>query len=136
MGDETTGPAADPARSVALGAAPLPVTLIGIRTEGTGAALVSGQEIVTPPGLPNLMIRVVTPLAAIAIRFANTYLTSLVGLVMTGMTTAAIPAPDFAHLVVKCASLALAGPAVMLAKDLITVLSGLERKFPLLTGSV
>lgn len=114
--------------------APLPITMIG--TSGAGSPMVDGQVVVTPDHQPNIVVRVVTPLVAIAIRFANAYLTALLGLVTVGLTTNAITAPDFLHLVVKCAGLSLAGPCVALAKDAITVLGGLEKRFPLLTGSV
>lgn len=114
----------------------LPVTLIGVRTDNSGAPIVSGQVIVTPANQPNLVVQVVTPLMALIVRFANAYVTALVGLVTVGLTTDALPAADFAQLVVRCSSLALAGPCVALAKDLITILSGLERKFPIATGSV
>lgn len=116
---------------------PIRVALIGTDTgTGDGSPMRSGQVLVTPDHQPNLVIRVVTPIVALSIRFANAYLTALVGLVLAGMTTDALGTQDFTHLVVKCASLSLAGPAVALAKDLITILSGLERKFPLATGSV
>lgn len=116
--------------------APLPITMIGVRDEGTGSPITNGQIVVTPDHQPNLVVRVVTPLVAIAVRFANAYLTSLVGFVTAGLTTNMIQAPDFLHLVIKCAGYSLAGPCVALAKDLVTILSGLEKRFPLATGSV
>lgn len=112
------------------------VMISGTGTGDGGAPIPSGQMAVTPDHQPNLVVQVVTPIVAIAIRFANAYLTALVGLVLAGMTTDALGTQDFSHLVVKCTSLSLAGPAVALAKDLITILSGLERKFPLATGSI
>lgn len=115
---------------------PLPVTMIGVRTENSGAPITSGQVIVTPAGQPNFVVRVITPLVAISVRFGNAYLTALLGLVTVGLTTDALPAQDFVHLVLRCASLSLAGPCVSLAKDLVTILSGLEKKYPLATGSV
>ncbi len=112
----------------------VPVTIIGT---GDGSVPSTGTVAVTPrPSSPNLIITVVTPLMAISIRFANAYLTALVGLVLAGMTSNIIPANDFVSLVGRCATLSLAGPGVSLAKDLITVLGRLERKYPLATGSV
>ena len=113
-----------------------PIQIAVIGGTGDGAPLTSGQVMVTPDHQPNLVVRVVTPIVAIAIRFANAYLTALLGLVTVGLTTDAITAPDFGHLVMKCLGLSLAGPCVSLAKDLITILGGLEKKFPLLTGSI
>jgi len=113
---------------------PMVVSIVGT---GDGSKLASGT-IATTPGAhqPNVIVQVVTPIAALGIRFANAYVTTLVGLVTVGVTTDALPAQDFAHLVVKCCSLSLAGPGVALGKDLITILGRLERKYPLLTGSV
>lgn len=113
---------------------PIKVAVIGTGT-GDGSPMTS-QMLVTPDHQPNVMVKIVTPLVAIGIRFANAYLTALVGLVLAGSTTTAIPAKDFGDLLLKCASLSLAGPVVALVKDIITILTGLERKFPLATGSV
>jgi hypothetical protein len=113
---------------------PVAVTIIGT---GDGAAPITGTVAVTPgPQHANLVVTVVGPLMAIAIRFANTYLTILVGLVAAGMTSAIIPAPDFLHLVLECAKLSIAGAGVGLLKDLVTVFAKLEGKYPLATGSV
>lgn len=112
------------------------VTVAMIGT-GDGGKLPAGTEAVTPdPHQPNIIVQVVSPLLAIAIRFANAYVTALIGLVTVGLTTDALPAKDFEALVMRCAGLAIAGPAVSLAKDVVTILSGLEKKFPLLSGSV
>ncbi len=112
---------------------PLLVTVVG--TVGS-TPIPTGTIATTPDHQPNLIVRAVSPLLAVLIRFLNAYLTSLVGLVTIGLTTNALPAADFAHLVLRCASLALAGSAVGFGKDIITVLGNLEKKYPLLTGSV
>lgn len=116
--------------------APVVVTMVGTGTGDGGAPIPSGTVAKTPDHQPNLVVQVVTPLAAVLIRFANSYLTTLTGLVTVGLTTDVLPAVDFAHLVVRCAGLSLAGPVVGLIKDVITLLSNLEKKYPLLTGNV
>lgn len=129
---------ADEQKVVPMIVPPVEVTVIGTGT-GTGNGgnpIPSGTMLQTPDHQPNVIVKVVTPIVAITIRFANAYLTALLGLVTVGLTTDAISAPDFYHLVIKCAGLSLAGPCVSLAKDLITILSGLEKRFPLATGSV
>lgn len=113
---------------------PVVVTVVGEPQDGS--PLTTGTVGSTPDHQPNLVVQVVTPLVAILIRFTNLYLVTLLGLLAGGVTTGAIPASDFAHLVVKCAALSLAGPTLGLLKDAITILGGLEKKFPLLTGSV
>ena len=114
---------------------PVLVTMIGTGT-GTGAPITNGTTAVTPDHMPNVIVRVVSPVVAVAIRFAHAYLTTLLGLVTVGLTTDALPAADFVHLVQRCAELSLAGPGVALGKDLLTLLGDLEKKYPLLTGSV
>lgn len=112
---------------------PVAVTLVGT---GDGAPMANGQVVNTPDHQANLVVQVVTPLMAIIIRFANAYLTALVGLLIGGPTTGLIPASDFWHLIVVSSGLALAGPIVGAIKDVITILTGLERKYPIETGNV
>lgn len=111
-----------------------PIKLAVIGT-GDGDAVTS-VKITTPVGNPNGILKVVTPILGISIRFINTFLTVLSGILLGAMSTNVIEASDFIHLVYKCAGLSLAGAGVGLIKDLITVFGNLEKKFPLLTGSV
>lgn len=113
---------------------PVQVSIIG--TGDGGAPLTTGTTASTPDHQPNLVVRVITPLTALIVRFVNTYLTTLVGLVAAGMTSNIIPATDFGHLVLACAKLSIAGAGLGALKDLLTIFSGLERKYPLATGSI
>jgi len=121
--------------------APIPVvhaTVVGVGPS-TSDHLPTGTVAVTPGAAqPNLVLNVITPIVAIAVRFANTFLTTLVGLVMAGMTPAGdvLKANDFVELVLACATLSVAGAGVGLLKDLVTIFGRLEGKFPLLTGNV
>jgi len=113
---------------------PIQVAVIGT---GDGKRLPSGTEATTEgQHQPNLVVQVVTPMLAIAIRFVNTFLTALLGILMGAMASNVIEASDFLHLVYKCAGLSVAGAGVGLIKDLITVFGKLEQKNPLLTGSI
>ena len=113
---------------------PVTVTLIGTKADDIPSP---GTVAVTPKQTqPNLIVNVVTPAAAILIRFVNAYLTLLVGLVTAGMATNIIPATDFGQLVLACAKLSVAGAGLGLLKDLVTIFGKLEQRFPLLTGSV
>lgn len=104
---------------------------------GTGDGEIQSGVVATTPGTqPNLIVRVIGPLLAIAIRFAHTYLATLTGLVVAGAATDIIPAADFVSLVLKCSALSLAGAGIGLLKDLVTIFGRLEGKYPLLTGSV
>lgn len=117
---------------------PVSVTVIGQGGVTGGPAPMRSGTIATTPAAhqPNLLITVISPLLAILIRFLNTYLTILVGLVAAGMTSDAIPSTDFLHLLLTCAGLSVAGAGMGLLKDLVTVFGRLESKFPLLTGNV
>lgn len=113
---------------------PVKVTVIGTQQDDIPA---NGTLATTPKSTqPNLIVIAVQPIVAILVRFANSYLTMLVGLVTAGMATNIIPAGDFADLVLSCAKLSLAGAGLGFLKDLVTVFGRLENKFPLLTGSV
>lgn len=121
----------------------LPVNIIGVRTEGTGAPIVDGQVIVTPDHQPNLVVRVITPIVAIAIRAANLFLASVIGFLSATMIPAgdnpvlkALHAMEFYQLVMTAAGLAIAPTVFGALKDLATIGLRLEKKFPLLTGSV
>lgn len=114
---------------------PITVTMIG-NVPNVATPIPSGTVLNTPDHQPNVIVKVVTPIKAITIRFINAYLTMLVSLVGAGMTTNIIPADDFLHLVLKCATLALASAGLGLLKDLVTVFGKLEQSNPLLTGSV
>ena len=117
--------------------APIAVTVVGT---GSGKALdMPGVGLVaTTPAehQPNVLVNVISPVVALSIRFANMYLTILVGLVAAGMTSDAIPYTDFASLVWKCAGLSVAGAGLDLGKNLITIFGRLESRYPLLTGNV
>jgi hypothetical protein len=110
---------------------PITVTVIGDSNTPP-----SGTVITTPGNHPNIIQNVITPFVAITVRFINAYLTMLVGLLSAGMTTNLIPAVDFAHLLMKCAELSIAGASLGLLKDIITISAKLEQKYPLGTGSI
>lgn len=115
---------------------PIPPVTVAIIRGGTGAPLTTGTVASTPDHQPNIVFTVISPLAAVLIRFAYDYLTMLVALVGAGMTTNVIPAADFAHLVLQCAKLSLAGAGLGALKNLVTIFGNLERKFPIASGSV
>jgi len=119
---------------------PVSVSIIGGTGDGGPVAPITDNTLaITPAHQPNLLIQVVSPAVAIAVRFVNLYLTVLVGLLAAAMTPeggALLYTSDFTALVVRCASLALPGAAVGLIKDTITVFGRLEGKYPLGTGAI
>lgn len=119
-------------KSITAPTPPVPITVIG-----TSDGLVQGTTAKTPPDQPNLIISVVSPLMAIVVRFINTYIGMVVGLLAAGMAdSSAIPAVDFWHLLLKCGGLAIGGAVVLSLKDIVTIFGRLENKYPLLTGGV
>lgn len=116
---------------------PVTVTVIGT---GDGAVPIpSGTVLQTPDHQPNVIYESIQPIVAIAVRFANLFLTTFVGLVVAAMTPVGgklLYTSDFFHLVVVCASLALPGAAIGFFKDLVTIFGKLEQKYPLATGSI
>jgi hypothetical protein len=116
---------------------PVQVAIIGT---GDGSKLATGMEAKTEGAHePNIIVNVVGPLMAITIRFVNVFLVQFVGLLVAGMTPAGgklLYTGDFAHLLLVCASLALPGAGLGFFKDLVTIFSGLEKRYPLATGSV
>lgn len=113
-----------------------PVTVTVIGEAAAGAPLTTGTQATTPDHQPNLVVQVINPVIALLVRFANVYIGMVVGLLGTAMTSNAIPAPDFYHLVLKCAGLALGGAIVLSLKDIVTIFGRLEQKYPLASGSV
>lgn len=112
---------------------PIEVTVIGV----DGAEKIPDKmEVTTPTHSPNIVVNVIPPILAILVRFFNTFLTTLLGILMGAMATNVITAPDFTDLLFKCAGLSVAGAVVGLIKDLITVFGKLEGKYPLMSGSV
>lgn len=110
-----------------------PVTLTVIGNSSTSP---SGTVIQMPGNHPNYIQNVITPLTAIMIRFINTFLTTLLGILLGSMSTGVIQGSDFIHLVIKCAGLSVAAAGVGLIKDCITIFGKLEQNFPLQTGSI
>jgi hypothetical protein len=98
-----------------------------------------GMIAITPPGIPNLIITVISPVIALLVRFAFTFGTQFVGLLTAAMTPDGgrlLNTGDFLHLLVTCASLSLPGAILDLAKNAVTLTKKLEGKYPLLTGSI
>lgn len=119
---------------------PVQVTMVdsGIRLAGA-SPLNTGTVAMTPDHQPNIVVTVIGPLQAIAVRFGYAFLTALVGLLVAAMTPAGgklLYTADFLSLLMTCASLALPGAALGLLKDLVTIFGRLEARYPLATGNV
>lgn len=119
-----------------------PVEPVQVAVIGTGdsSKLATGVQAVTPdPHQPNLIVTVVGPAFAIVIRFINVFLAQFSGLVLAGMAgpgAKLLYTGDFLQFLGTCASLSLPGAIVDLVKNLVTIFGRLERKYPILTGSV
>ncbi len=109
---------------------------VSITVIGTGDGIVKGAKATTPPDMPNVVFNVVPAFVALAVRFGHTYVGMVVGLLGVSMTSNALPATDFTHLLLKCCELALGGAVVLSLKDVVTIFGRLEEKYPLLSGGV
>ena len=116
--------------------APIVVAVVGTTEGGVATPLTTGTVAVTVDHMPNIVVRVVTPLAALVIRFLNVYIGTVIGLLSAGMTSNVLPAADFQHLLLKCMGLAIAGSVVLMLKDIVTIFGRLEQKYPLASGSI
>ncbi len=114
---------------------PVAVTIIGT---GDGHAPTLAGTIATTPGQqPNLIVNVVTPLVAITVRFCNAFCVAFVGaLTAGGLGQTVMPHGNLLDIIKPSVILALSLAGVGFLKDCATVFSGLEKKFPLASGSV
>lgn len=94
-----------------------------------------GQMIATPRGQPDIIVRVVTPLAAILIRASKAYLQTLIGLLSAagfGVTILTPKPGDFFATLQLCAGLAVASGVMSLLTNTTLLLTALGDKFPTL----
>lgn len=113
---------------------PVTISIVGTGSgEGGGVAPTPSGTIATTPGAqPNLLVNVVPPAIAIAIRFANQFLGAFAGFVGVDVVS-----PNLFNLDVRSmALLALSAATFGLIKNLITIFGRLEGKYPLVTGSI
>lgn len=120
---------------------PVPVAVVGTSLAGTGdgglAPSPARLEAETPEGSPDLLVRVVSPLMAIAVRYINTFLVSFTGLLGAQSVGVKIFTATELHDVMAAAAWASIWVANMgLLKNLVTIFGKLEGKYPLATGSI
>ncbi len=113
----------------------VPVTII----EAAGPSPSLAGTIATTPGQqPNLIVNVVTPLAAIGVRFVYDFSRALLGaLTAAGLGVATTAASVGLTTTFKAAVIVAALSAGYgLLQNVVTIFSGLEKRFPLASGSV
>ena len=94
-----------------------------------------GQTLQTPPGQPDIVVKVITPIVAIIIRAAKAYLQTLLGLLSAsafGMASTVLPAGDFLHTLKICAGLSVASGVMSLLTNVSVLLTALGDRFPIL----
>ncbi len=130
---------ADDDKTVQTPIPPVVVTMVGTGTgDGGGSPIPSGTTLKTPDHQPNVIIRVVAPIWAILVRAGYTFSTALVSALTVGGLTGEkiLPHADFVELLHSAIFLASVTTGLGALKDVATVFSGLEKKFPLASGSV
>ena len=83
--------------------------------------------------MPDILVRVMSPLQIILIRAARVYLQTLLGLLTagaTGMASNVLPVGDFAHLLQICASLSVASAVICAIQNFVELLARLDEKAP------
>ena len=113
---------------------PVTISIVGTgNSEGGGVAPTPDGTIATTPGeQPNLLVNVVPPVIAIAVRFVNQWLIAFGGFIGADVIT-----PDLFSLDLRQMALAaLATALIGLIKNLITVFGRLEGRYPLFTGTI
>ena len=110
-----------------------PITVLAIGT-GTGDGRAPTTQMVTTSlHQKDVVLKFVTPLAAITISFVWMFLTVLVTVITAaGVAPDMIPFADFRQLLEKASSVALTGACLNLLKDLLTLFTDLKNRFPLL----
>lgn len=109
-------------------AAPTIVTVSALSSQSKESGMVTGE------GHP-IEIRVLSPWKILAVRAARVYFQTLSGLVVAGLVApTAIPAKDFIHLVLTCASLSVASAGVSLLQNLAELFGKIDQKYPSLTA--
>lgn len=99
---------------------------------GTGNGETKTQNVVTPAGQPDIKVVVVPTALALLVRFFDTFLTVVVGVLGVGGVTDVIPFTDFRDLLYKGAVTGFVAGSVGLIKDLAAVVGKLKQRFPLL----
>lgn len=113
-----------------------PVAVVVARS-GTGDGRMDNTVAVTEDHFPNVLIKVVSPLASILIRSARVYLQTMLGLLTAagiGAASNTLPAHDFQKLFLTCAGLSIGSAAFCAIQNVIELLGNLDQKFPLLRG--
>lgn len=94
-----------------------------------------GQTLETPFGRPDVLVKVVTPIAAILVRAAKTYMQTLLGLLSAaglGMASSTLPPGDFLHTLKICAGLSIGSGVMSLLTNITLLLTALGDRFPTL----
>jgi hypothetical protein len=119
---------------------PVTVAMVGTGT-GDGsvsAPLTPGTVAKTPDHQPNIVLNVITPAVAVMVRAVTLFLIAFsAALSVAGIGGKDImPVADMQHAIRLAMWMGLSAAGVGTVKNLITIFSGLEGKYPLGTGSI
>jgi len=119
---------------------PVVVTMVGNGTgDGNkGAPLTTGTEGKTPDHQPNIVLNIIPPMTAVLVRGFNMFMTVFLALTGLGnLAHAAIGGEALPQINFRTAT-TFAGLAALgeMGKSVLTITTGLEKKYPLGTGSI
>lgn len=112
-----------------------PIIVTTVSSGDGGHPLPAETMATTPDHLPDIIVKVVSPLVAILVRTARTYVNTIVGLIAVGVTGSApqaLPPSDFKVLLAHAAGLAIAPAVVSALTNFGILLAKLDQKFPTL----
>ncbi len=113
---------------------PVAVTVIG--TKGDAIPADGTIATVASPSAPNVQIRTITPFIAVLIRFCNNFSLGMAGSLGAVWGTGYIPFTGAVDGFRKAFVMTLIVVIPVMLKDVATAFSGLEKKYPLATGSI
>jgi hypothetical protein len=92
-----------------------------------------GDQPLMAIGHSNVVIQIVRPLTIITVRALRVFLQTLLA-TLTAAVTGVLPAQDFFHLLISCASISVASAVFCVIQNVIELLAKFDQSHPTLAG--
>lgn len=89
-----------------------------------------------PPAAAGLTVRVVNPLVVVFVRALRAFLQSTLGLLTADSVVQLLPANDFVHRLMLCASFSVAVATINLLQNAVELLARFDQQHPLISGGL
>jgi hypothetical protein len=111
--------------------APVTPTIVTIPATSSGSGT---SGLVTSEGHP-IFVKVIGPATLILVRASRVFIQTVLGLLSAGtVAPTLLPAPDFLHLLAKCASLSVAAAVVCVLQSMVELLTKFDQRNPTLAA--